>query len=168
MGCIQRMNTQHDLLKGLLDGNYVDPVRDHLARRSSQRQIRVLDLCTGTGKWYVTPYIFILWPNRRCHLRRVVEMAEEFPHVKFNGLDIGMWVWRTASSQHTEDPDAAPISTRSPPENVIFEVHDITTRTRFPDSSFDFVHARHCSLLPVCHLSPHTPFFPGSSHCTPR
>jgi len=60
----------------------------------------------------------------------VVEMAEEFPHVKFNGLDI------------------APISTRTPPENVTFEVHDVTTKTRFPDSFFDFVHARHCSLLP--------------------
>jgi len=144
------MNTQHDLLKGLLYGNYVRPVGDHLARRSLQRQIKVLDLCTGTGKWYVTPYTFILWPNCRCNLRRVVEMAEEFPHVKFNGLDIGVWVWRHSIITDTEGPDAAPISTRSPPENVIFEVHDVTTRTRFPDSSFDFVHARHCSLLPVC------------------
>jgi hypothetical protein len=54
------MNIQHDLLKELLDGNYVGPVRDVLARRSSQRQIKVLDLCTGTGKWYVTPCICIL------------------------------------------------------------------------------------------------------------
>ena len=84
------MDFQHELLKGLLDGNYVGPVRDHLARRSLQRQIKVLDLCTGTGKWYVAPYIFPR-ANRRCHLRRVVEMAEEFPHVKFNGLDIGVF-----------------------------------------------------------------------------
>jgi len=162
------MNIQHDLLKVILDGNYVGPVRDHLTRRPLQRQIEVLDLCTGTGRWYVTPYIFILWPNRRCHIRRVVEMAEEFPHVNFNGLDIGVWVWRTASSQCTEDLYAAPISTRSPPENVIFEVHDVTTRTRFPDSSFDFVHARHCSLLRVCHLPRHSSFSPGFSHCTLR
>lgn len=47
------MNDQHDLLKELLGGNYVGPVRDLLARRSLQRQIKVLDLCTGTGKWYV-------------------------------------------------------------------------------------------------------------------
>ena len=85
------MNDQHDLLKELLGGNYVGPVGEILARRPLQRQIRVLDLCTGTGKWYVTPScIFIQRANRRCHLRRVVEMAEEFPHVKFNGLDIGV------------------------------------------------------------------------------
>jgi len=85
------MNIQHDLLRELLDGNYVSPVMDALARRPLQRQIKVLDLCTGTGKWYVTLYISILWAYSRCNLRRVVEMAEEFPHAKFNGLDIGMW-----------------------------------------------------------------------------
>ena len=85
------MNDQHDLLKELLDGNYVGPVGDILAWRPMQRQIKVLDLCTGTGKWYVTlSCIFILQANRRCYLRRVVEMAAEFPHVKFNGLDIGV------------------------------------------------------------------------------
>lgn len=83
------MNIQHDLLKELLNGNYVGPLRDILAWRPSQRQIRVLDLCTGTGKWYVTPTVFILRANHRCNLRRVVEMAGEFPHVKFKGLDIG-------------------------------------------------------------------------------
>ena len=83
------MNIQHELLKGLLDANYVGPVRDHLARRPSQHQVKVLDLCTGTGKWYVMSYTFIMRANRRCHLRRVVEMAKEFPHVRFNGLDIG-------------------------------------------------------------------------------
>jgi len=106
-----RMNVQHDLLRELLGGNIVAPVRDLLAQRPPQRQIKVLDLCTGTGKW-------------------VVEMAEEFPHVKFNALDI------------------APISTRTPPVNVDFEIHDVTTSTRFSNSSFDFVHARHCGLLP--------------------
>ena len=45
------MNTEHDLLKELLRDNYVGPVRDDLARHPSQRQIKVLDLCTGTGKW---------------------------------------------------------------------------------------------------------------------
>ena len=35
--------------------------------------------------------VFVLWADRRFHLRRVVEMAEEFPHVKFNALDIGGW-----------------------------------------------------------------------------
>jgi ubiquinone/menaquinone biosynthesis C-methylase UbiE len=45
------MNDQHDLLRELLGGNYVAPVRDLLVQRSQQRQIKVLDLCTGTGKW---------------------------------------------------------------------------------------------------------------------
>lgn len=106
-----RMNDQHDLLRELLGSNYVAPVRDLLVQRSQQRQIKVLDLCTGTGKW-------------------VVEMAEEFPHVKFNALDI------------------VPISTRTPPKNVDFELQDVTIQTRFPNSSFDFVHARHCGFLP--------------------
>jgi len=61
------MNIQHDLLKVLLDGNYVGPVRDHLTRHPLQHRIKVLDLCTGTGKWYVTPYVFTPWPDRRCH-----------------------------------------------------------------------------------------------------
>ena len=46
------MNAQHDLLKELVGRNYVGPVGDVLARRPLQRQIKVLDLCTGTGKWY--------------------------------------------------------------------------------------------------------------------
>jgi len=49
---------------------------------------------------------------------------------------------------YPQDPDVAPISTRSPPVNVSFEIEDVTHKTRFPDSSFDFVHARHCGLLP--------------------
>lgn len=51
-GCIQRMNIQHDLLRELLGGNIVAAVRHLLTQRSLQRQIKVLDLCTGTGKWY--------------------------------------------------------------------------------------------------------------------
>lgn len=87
-------------------------------------------------------------------------MAEEFPHVKFNGIDIGVLGVARVSPQRAEDLDAAPISSRYPPDNVIFEVHDVTTRTRFPDSSFDFVHARHCSLLPVRYHPPLSRFAP--------
>lgn len=59
------MNVQHDLLKELVGGNYVGPVGDLLARRPSQRQIKVLDLCTGTGKWFVALFanLFILSPG---------------------------------------------------------------------------------------------------------
>ena len=97
----------------------------------------------------------------RGNLRRVVEMAEEFPHVKFNALDIG----QPSGTHHNSAPcsflDIAPIATRTPPNNVDFEVHDVTTSTRFPARSFDFVHARHCSLLPVRHLYPYSSFLPS-------
>lgn len=151
------MNIQHDLFKELVGGNYVGPVRDLLARRPLQRQIKVLDLCTGTGKWSVALLrisSFSSWLIARGNLRRVVEMAEEFPHVKFNALDIG----QRSGTHHNSVPcsllDTAPIATRTPPNNVDFEVHDVTTSTRFPPRSFDFVHARHCSLLPVRHPYP--------------
>lgn len=49
------MNIQHDLLRERLGGNYVAPVGDILAQRPTQRQIKVLDICTGTGKWCVPP-----------------------------------------------------------------------------------------------------------------
>jgi hypothetical protein len=39
----------------------------------------------------VLPHIFNLRANRKYNLRRAVEMAEEFPHVKINALDIGTW-----------------------------------------------------------------------------
>lgn len=83
------MNVQHDLLRELLGGNIVTPVRDLLTQCPPQRQIKVLDLCTGTGKWYVIRRVLIVWLNRGRHLYRAVEMAEEFPHIKFNALDIG-------------------------------------------------------------------------------
>ncbi|KAF9784650.1 S-adenosyl-L-methionine-dependent methyltransferase [Thelephora terrestris] len=108
----ERMNDQHDLLRVHLGGNIVAPVRQLLSQRPSQRQLIVLDLCTGTGKW-------------------PVEMAQEFPHVKFNALDI------------------VPICTQYPPKNVNFVLWDASTRTWFPNASLDFVHARHCELLPA-------------------
>ena len=37
---------------------------------------------------------------------------------------------------------AAPIQTRYPPQNVRFEIADVTGTLRFPDASVDVVHAR--------------------------
>jgi hypothetical protein len=51
------MNVEHELLGRFLGGNIVAPVREFLTQRPPQRQFKVLDLCTGTGKWYVIPYI---------------------------------------------------------------------------------------------------------------
>ena len=85
------MDIQHDLLKELVGGNYVGPVGELLAQRPLQPcQTRVLDLCNGTGKWYRdSSHLCSVCANRRFHLHRVVEMAGEFPHAKFNALDIG-------------------------------------------------------------------------------
>jgi len=103
-----RLNLLHELLKELLRGNYVGPVKDILLNNGSRSRLRVLDLCTGTGQW-------------------VLDMASEFPHVKFTGLD------------------TVPIMTRHPPRHVYFEMHDVTTPFRFKSGSFDFVHARQIS-----------------------
>jgi len=54
----------------------------------------------------------------------VLEMAKEFPLVEFRGLDL------------------VPIQTRYPPQNVRFEIADVTGVLRFPDASVDVVHAR--------------------------
>lgn len=49
---LQRLNAQHKVLRDLLGSHFVDPVAEALAYESD-RQKRVLDLCTGTGRWYV-------------------------------------------------------------------------------------------------------------------
>ncbi|KAG2005584.1 hypothetical protein CC2G_001978 [Coprinopsis cinerea AmutBmut pab1-1] len=71
----QRHTVSHNILKRLMGGNYLGPVPAALAAGQDRK---VLDLCTGNGKW-------------------VTEMAEEFPHVSFTGIDI------------------VPIATRYPP-----------------------------------------------------
>lgn len=48
----QRLNAQHRILRDLLGSHVVGPVAEALAYESG-RQKRVLDLCTGTGRWYV-------------------------------------------------------------------------------------------------------------------
>jgi len=57
-----------------------------------------------------------------------MEMAEEFPRVLFRAIDI------------------VPIATRYPLPNVVFEIDDITADLRWPDATFDFIHARDISL----------------------
>lgn len=54
----------------------------------------------------------------------VLEMAREFSNVQFYGLD------------------SVPIQTRYPPDNVLFEIADVTERLNFEDASVDVVHAR--------------------------
>ncbi|KAH8092174.1 hypothetical protein BXZ70DRAFT_951500 [Cristinia sonorae] len=55
-------------------------------------------------------------------------MAQQFPHVRFDGLDI------------------VPIATRYPPANVRFEMHDIAEPFRYANGTYDLVHGRSISM----------------------
>ncbi|EJD04831.1 S-adenosyl-L-methionine-dependent methyltransferase [Fomitiporia mediterranea MF3/22] len=68
---VQRLNRSHELIKELLGGrNYWGPPPQSLvAPINAEHRVRILDVCTGNGKW-------------------VDEMAAEFPQAKVYGLDI--------------------------------------------------------------------------------
>ncbi|PSR87015.1 hypothetical protein PHLCEN_2v5273 [Hermanssonia centrifuga] len=100
----QRANLQHALLFRLTGEHYRGPVQ-----RVLREKRRALDLCTGTGQW-------------------VLDMAHEFPNVRWHGIDI------------------VPIATRRPPDNVYFEMADVNQAFRFQAEYFDFVHARAVSM----------------------
>ncbi|KAH7882073.1 S-adenosyl-L-methionine-dependent methyltransferase [Phlebopus sp. FC_14] len=103
-----RLNDLHRILHGLLGSHYIGPVAQVLADEPG-RQKRVLDLCTGTGRW-------------------LMDMASQFKHVGFSGVDI------------------VPIATRQPLPNACFEILDATQRLRWDDGTMDFVHARGVAL----------------------
>ncbi|KAI0633114.1 S-adenosyl-L-methionine-dependent methyltransferase [Trametes polyzona] len=104
----QRLNGLNALVRRLIGDHSVGPVRDLLALAPGEQR-RVLDLGTGTGQW-------------------ILDMAREFPHVRFYGVDI------------------VPIATRYPPPNVTFEMHDIMEPSRYATGSIDMVHARSITL----------------------
>ncbi|TFY61681.1 hypothetical protein EVG20_g6967 [Dentipellis fragilis] len=64
----KRLDAMHVLLRLLTGANYDGPVPAVLATERP----KVVDLCNGTGKW-------------------VMEMAHEFPHAEFRGLDLGTY-----------------------------------------------------------------------------
>jgi len=103
-----RLNAQHKILRDLLGSHFVGPVTQVLAYEPG-RQKRALDLCTGTGRW-------------------VMDMASQFRHVRFSGVDI------------------VPIATRRPHSNAHFEILDVTQPLRWPDGVMDLVHTRNISL----------------------
>ncbi|TFK88253.1 S-adenosyl-L-methionine-dependent methyltransferase [Polyporus arcularius HHB13444] len=104
----QRQNGLHQLLRKLTGALSVGPVHDVLAHLPGEQR-RVLDLGTGTGSW-------------------VLDMAREFPDVRFYGVDI------------------VPIATRYPPRNVQFEMHDIKEQFRYNEGAIDMVHARSITM----------------------
>ncbi|KAF9074350.1 S-adenosyl-L-methionine-dependent methyltransferase [Rhodocollybia butyracea] len=100
----QRVTALHKALRGLIGANYIGPVSQVLSPQQGQRKV-CIDLGCGRGEW-------------------VMEMAREFPHVTFHGLDI------------------VPIAPRYPEDNAHFELHDIGERTRWANASVDMIHAR--------------------------
>ncbi|KAJ7143309.1 hypothetical protein C8R43DRAFT_1015054 [Mycena crocata] len=107
----ERMNVQHLALFELLGGHYPDscPVGDVLAEDPGHQKY-ALDLCTGTGKW-------------------TMDVAADFPHVAFRGLDI------------------VPIATRYPLPNVQFTMHDVNEMPMsWATGTFDFIHARSITM----------------------
>ncbi|KAI0772386.1 S-adenosyl-L-methionine-dependent methyltransferase [Trametes elegans] len=105
---LMRQNGLNALLRRLIGNSSVGPVREVLAFAVGERR-RVLDLGTGTGQW-------------------VLDMAHDFPHAKFYGVDI------------------VPIATRYPPPNVKFEMHNIMDPLRYATGSIDMVHARSINM----------------------
>ncbi|KAJ7454998.1 S-adenosyl-L-methionine-dependent methyltransferase [Mycena galericulata] len=107
----ERMNAQHRALFELMGGTHYPqscPVSEVLAQ-DPERQKFALDVCTGTGKW-------------------TMDVAHDFPHVAFRGLDI------------------VPIATRYPLPNVQFTMHDVNTPTTWAAGAFDFIHARSVTM----------------------
>ncbi|KAM6493020.1 S-adenosyl-L-methionine-dependent methyltransferase [Amanita muscaria] len=66
---LARLDLMHDTLYRLLGAHYLGPVPEVLAPTQDGRKRKVLDICTGNGKW-------------------VTDMAEALPEVKFRGVDI--------------------------------------------------------------------------------
>ncbi len=108
-------------------------------------------------------------------------MAREFPLVKFRGLDLGAcrsFLGHQSSIRHVLLAASAacyspivlypivPIQTRYPPENVRFEIADVTERLCFADASVDVVHAR-MACLSVRHFFSLPPHFPSQSDAGP-
>ncbi|KIY43367.1 S-adenosyl-L-methionine-dependent methyltransferase [Fistulina hepatica ATCC 64428] len=101
----RRSEIHHKLIQFLFNGkNYVGPVQEVL-QKGEQR--RALDVGTGCGSW-------------------VIDLADEFPHVKVFGADL------------------APIQPRVVPPNCLFEIVDFDSpNLPYSDNYFDLIHGRY-------------------------
>ncbi|KAF8608583.1 hypothetical protein BDV93DRAFT_541072 [Ceratobasidium sp. AG-I] len=101
-------NTKREILRHVVDKyafghNYMGPVKEILHSNPGEgRQHHLLEIGTRSGSW-------------------VQEMATEFPHVRFQSLDI------------------APLLPHMPRSNVVFEVYDIAEGLLVEDNSQDVV-----------------------------
>lgn len=62
MDTIQRLNSQHKILRALLGSHADGPVASVLASEPG-RQKRVLDLCSGTGVWCMIKSSDLIYSN---------------------------------------------------------------------------------------------------------
>jgi len=60
--CYQRQEAQHILLRKILGSNYDAPVHE-LLNDNRHNERKVVDLCTGTGHWYVVDLSHSLTPH---------------------------------------------------------------------------------------------------------
>ncbi|EIW76554.1 S-adenosyl-L-methionine-dependent methyltransferase [Coniophora puteana RWD-64-598 SS2] len=117
-------------------GNYPLPVD---AREQERLTWQHRTLHALIGEHYVGPVDVVLDTDQDDRRKRVLDlgtgtgcwaldMAQQFPSARFNAIDI------------------VPIQTRHPPNNVHFEMHDITQGFRWASGTMDVVHARSIML----------------------
>lgn len=145
----QRLKAFNSLVHQLTGTHCVSIVSRILAH-NPDRRTHVLDLCTGTGTWWgftaeklrliVSPDY---WLSRR--YIRVMDIAAEFPSVRFTGIDIGAYFSHSLVTQFELTIYWVPITTRYPLHNVNFELGNINEEFRWPDATFDFIHGRDIS-----------------------
>ncbi|KIY71875.1 S-adenosyl-L-methionine-dependent methyltransferase [Cylindrobasidium torrendii FP15055 ss-10] len=120
----QRLDVVHNLLLSIIGRPFVGPVHEILTAAPNGQERRVVDVGCGRGQ---------------C-VHRLETMSDLYHHVSFFGLDI------VQSLEANLEDYQVPISTRYPPDNVNFEIHDIATPMRFQNASIDVVHVRLCSM----------------------
>ncbi|GAA5803417.1 hypothetical protein HPULCUR_008897 [Helicostylum pulchrum] len=104
-----RLVIMHFLIKYAFNGNVVAPVIPNLQaklQRNQSYQPKVLDVGCGPGTW-------------------ILEMATEFPHSEFHGIDLRTMFPSTIK-----------------PQNTHFLQHDFFQGLPYADSSFEFVRMR--------------------------
>ncbi|KAJ7630121.1 hypothetical protein DFH06DRAFT_1439812 [Mycena polygramma] len=126
----ERMNAQHYALFELLGGHYPASCPVSEGSRSGPRETEV---CVGfvhrDRKMICEIHSF---------LGRTMDVAQDFPHVAFRGLDIVVLL--------PADVLQVPIATRYPHPNVQFSMHDVNTPTVWVEGTFDFIHARSVTM----------------------
>ncbi|KAF8264853.1 hypothetical protein EI94DRAFT_1805225 [Lactarius quietus] len=111
-------------------GSYVLPVDSNETKRQEAQHI-LLRMIIGSN--YDAPI--------RELLNATLVGARSSIYAPALGIGSSKWPGNFPMSNFVADL-GAPIQTRYPPENVVFEIGDVTGRLSYPDASVDVVHAR--------------------------